>query len=94
MPVEKFIDVGYIPKIYFIEPDDVALLYLLKSFFAKHETCSLLICILVILKCITYTVTRTRQSIRYRATVILRRTQIKQYTASKEGGYRTNGNII
>ena len=37
----------------------------------------------------------TRQIIRYRATATLRRPQIKQYTASKEGeGYKTNGNII
>ena len=39
---------------------------------------------------------RTRQIIRYRATSILRWLQIKQYTASNEGGgvYKTNGNIL
>ena len=39
---------------------------------------------------------RTRQIIRYRATAILQRLQIKQYmyTASNEWDYKTNDNII
>ena len=38
---------------------------------------------------------KTRQIIRYRTTAALRRSQMKQYTASKwGGGYKTNGNII
>ena len=35
---------------------------------------------------------RTRQIIRYRGTATL--PPVLQYTASKEGGYKTNGNII
>ena len=38
--------------------------------------------------------TRARQIIRYRATATLWRLQIKQYTASNEGGYKTYGNIL
>ena len=40
--------------------------------------------------------TRSRQIIRYRATATLRQLQIKQYSASNEGGgvSQTNGNIL